>query len=145
MVYDLVYSLYLQVVSGQFHIAIDIVHCIFPSVVSIGLENSSYNTSEDAGSVVVCAQVTSGTQLGRVFAVDLATQDGTAQSTGRSPYIQEIAFRANFMIIIRFAYFFPINGMIQKRLNRSAKLSNRIVHLTMIANQEVSLVIVSFN
>lgn len=131
MVYDLVYSFYLQVVSGQYHIAIDIVHCIFPSVVSIGLENSSYNTSEDAGSVVVCAQVTSGTQLGRIFAVDLTTQDGTAQSTGRSPYIQEVAIRWNFMIfariIIRFAFFFPINGMIRKRLNRSAKLSNRIM------------------
>lgn len=131
MVYDLVYSFYLQVVSGQYHIAIDIVHCIFPSVVSIGLENSSYNTSEDAGSVVVCAQVTSGTQLGRIFTVDLTTQDGTAQSTGRSPYIQEVAIRWNFMIfariIIRFAYIFPINGMIQKRLNRSAKLSNRIM------------------
>ena len=55
-------------------------------VVGIGLENSTYYTSENEGSVMVCAQVT-GPQLGRIFTVNLTTQDGTAQSISKPLYI----------------------------------------------------------
>ena len=61
-------------------------------VVGIGLENSTYYTSENAGSVMVCAQVT-GPQLGRIFTVNFTTQDGTAQSISKPSYIFESNFR----------------------------------------------------
>ena len=62
------------------------IHSNFYLVARIGLENSTYNTSENAGSVVVCAQVT-GPQLGSKFTVDVTTQDGTAQSISKPAYI----------------------------------------------------------
>lgn len=61
-------------------------HSIFHIVVIIGLENSSYNTSESEENVLVCAQVMAGPPLARVFTVELTTQDGTAQSDRKSQF-----------------------------------------------------------
>ena len=66
------------------------IHCIiFPlplllhSEVTIGLEETSYTTAEDSGTVEVCAVVVEG-ELERSAEVILSTVDGTA--TGQSVF-----------------------------------------------------------